>query len=522
MSEMTQVLGTVAMEPKGEWDSSAYYEKLNTVLYNDSTYMAKEGVVGENPSTSSKWQLIGGGITKEYVASKIVDNLDSSDATKMLSAKQGKVLDGKKPTIYENVASMKTDTNLKEGMTVQTLGYYEINDGGAATYKITDEESETDYQEELESGLYATLVVKNYVTPEMFGCYGDDTHDDKNALQKMFDYPLNNIVMNKTYYVSNSVIVKGNNYKINGTASIRSDSNNPVLILNVTYSEINLTGTIEGATCIKFRATEADDTWVQYVTLKNMILNATDKCVECERTSGKWINEISFDKVNFNGVYGFYFMGDYSNSGYRFINCGNEVCTTAFIKAYNLSYITIVGLRNAESWRNVLINIENNCDFFSIDTSDPINIENLVFTRSVVVRGEINANIYDNGGSRIGSSARCFNGVFFLNPESTNGLRLNATNDTYDYTTNESTLFRTCLTLDYVEGGHNYAIKLPNGYCSTTEKLLTIRNSGAANTLTLYSGTTAHNISFSSSGLFEIINHSGVLYLSKFDGSTIS
>ena len=90
-NEMSIVLGTVAMEPKGEYNSETYYEKLNTVLYNDSTYMAKESVQGENPSTSSKWQLIGGGLTRE----DIVDNLDSNDATKMLSAKQGKILDKK-------------------------------------------------------------------------------------------------------------------------------------------------------------------------------------------------------------------------------------------------------------------------------------------------------------------------------------------------------------------------------------------------------------------------------------------
>ena len=36
--QMSVVLGTVAMEPKGEYSAEAYYEKLNTVLYNDSTY----------------------------------------------------------------------------------------------------------------------------------------------------------------------------------------------------------------------------------------------------------------------------------------------------------------------------------------------------------------------------------------------------------------------------------------------------------------------------------------------------
>ena len=116
MNEMTQVLGIVAMDPKGEWSSETYYEKLNTVLYNDSTYMAKEGVVGEIPSESTKWQLIGGGVRRE----DIVDNLDSNDATKMLSAKQGKILNEGKVQAFDTVEDMKA-ANLKEGMKILFL-----------------------------------------------------------------------------------------------------------------------------------------------------------------------------------------------------------------------------------------------------------------------------------------------------------------------------------------------------------------------------------------------------------------
>lgn len=62
MNNLTQVLGVVAMEPKGEYDSSTYYEKLNVVTYDGSSYMAKEQVQGELPPTSNKWQFIGSGV----------------------------------------------------------------------------------------------------------------------------------------------------------------------------------------------------------------------------------------------------------------------------------------------------------------------------------------------------------------------------------------------------------------------------------------------------------------------------
>lgn len=130
MNEMTQVLGVVAMEPKGEYDASTYYEKLNTVLYNDSTYMAKESVQGENPSTSDKWQLIGGGVTNEDVSdaiqTTIEDSLTSEFSTKSLSAKQGKILNDNKINIndiIDNLTSSETSKPLsaKQGKELKSI-----------------------------------------------------------------------------------------------------------------------------------------------------------------------------------------------------------------------------------------------------------------------------------------------------------------------------------------------------------------------------------------------------------------
>lgn len=110
----TKILGTVAMAPKGEYDETAYYEKLNTVLYNDSTYMAIKSSHGILPTDTEYWQLIGGGLTRE----DIVDNLNSNDSTKMLSAKQGKelknIVDGKVNLQYGETTDRPT-TNLETG-----------------------------------------------------------------------------------------------------------------------------------------------------------------------------------------------------------------------------------------------------------------------------------------------------------------------------------------------------------------------------------------------------------------------
>ena len=67
----------------------------------------------------------------------------------------------KKPYYYTNIASMKTDDNLKEGDVVQTLGYYEANDGKAELYNIVDDNTliDDDYNIiELNNDLFAKRV----------------------------------------------------------------------------------------------------------------------------------------------------------------------------------------------------------------------------------------------------------------------------------------------------------------------------------------------------------------------------
>ena len=99
----------------------------------------------------------------------IVDNLTTNDSTKVLSAKQGKILNESKTNVYDTLADMKSDTSLKVGMTAQTLGHYGVNDGGGATYKITDTESQSEYQEELYNELYASLIIEDVINVKQRG-----------------------------------------------------------------------------------------------------------------------------------------------------------------------------------------------------------------------------------------------------------------------------------------------------------------------------------------------------------------
>lgn len=81
-----------------------------------------------------------------------------------------------KPYYFNNVADMKA-ANLNVENYVITKGYNNINDGGGAEYVITNEASETEKQEALNNGLYATLKKYDdiYIDDIEFNSYFDDT-----------------------------------------------------------------------------------------------------------------------------------------------------------------------------------------------------------------------------------------------------------------------------------------------------------------------------------------------------------
>lgn len=86
---------------------------------------------------------------------------------------------------YDSVAEMKADSKIKEGAYVKTLGYYEVNDGGYAEYKIVDDSTLTDDGgciHTLTNGLKAKLIINGEINVKQFGAYCDNTNDDTNLI----------------------------------------------------------------------------------------------------------------------------------------------------------------------------------------------------------------------------------------------------------------------------------------------------------------------------------------------------
>lgn len=88
---------------------------------------------------------------------------------------------------FDTVADMQAAIDLQAGMTCHTNGFRASGDGGAAYYTIAASGTANGMDVlACQQSLKAVLVIESHVTPEMFGAYGDGTHDDTECLNRMF------------------------------------------------------------------------------------------------------------------------------------------------------------------------------------------------------------------------------------------------------------------------------------------------------------------------------------------------
>ena len=211
---------TIGVLPSSYVDSMSYYETLLWLI----NYLENTVIPTVNNNSDVTTELQDKYIELKSYVEHYFDNLDiQEEINNKLDemVQEGTLqeiitdyLNSKAIFAFDNVASMQEATNLINGSYAETLGYYAKNDGGNSLYKvrnITNDDVVDNAQiiPLYDDNLIAELIIKDTVNPEQFGAYGDNTHDDKLAIQKLFDSGYKNIIMNKTYKISDSVVLKG-------------------------------------------------------------------------------------------------------------------------------------------------------------------------------------------------------------------------------------------------------------------------------------------------------------------------
>lgn len=122
---------------------------------------------------------------------------------------------------FNSVEEMKASNTLKAGALAKTIGFYTAGDGGGADYVVTDNIGEDEADEAsiitLQKGLYAKLLIRDYVNVKMFGAYGDGEHDDTQIIQKALDFSVKNGYTTNftkdTYLITDTLVINnGNGY----------------------------------------------------------------------------------------------------------------------------------------------------------------------------------------------------------------------------------------------------------------------------------------------------------------------
>lgn len=119
---------------------------------------------------------------------------------------------------FDTVADMKASQNLVNGSKCKTLGFYAVNDGGSATYKIRAVTNEDVIDEASIIALYdntliAELIFDENINVKQFGAKGDGITDDHSTIQKAINKNRGKIIFPKgNYLIKNQLILKDCDY----------------------------------------------------------------------------------------------------------------------------------------------------------------------------------------------------------------------------------------------------------------------------------------------------------------------
>ena len=215
-----------------------------------------------------------------------------------------KIKDKKAVRYYDTISNMKSDTTLKAGMYVKTKGYYSVNDGGNAEYYITSIESETEYQEELNNGLYATLIInENTANILQFGIKSDNTSDISTIVNNLLNKNYKVYIPKGNYLCTDSLTINDYNIlygdgletRINFTGNSFLDFTNGVIKAEI--SNFFVIGSLQNENSIGIDMHTTDSKQIADCILKSINFNNFSKGIS---TQYAWCN--SFYDIRFNST----------------------------------------------------------------------------------------------------------------------------------------------------------------------------------------------------------------------------
>lgn len=224
-----------------DFDALTYYELLCKVVEYLNKVIDTTNAIGTQTEelTNAFNELksyVDNYFTNLDVQTEINNKLDEMAQDGTLQQIISSYLNTKALLVFDNVESMKNSNNLIDGSYAETLGYYNKNDGGKATYKIrsitnNDVIDNAKIIPLKNNNLIAELVDNNIINIKQFGAYGDNEHDDTEAFKKAIDFAYS--LPNANNYNSFKVIIPKGKYLISSELRLTSSTLNGSELSNI-------------------------------------------------------------------------------------------------------------------------------------------------------------------------------------------------------------------------------------------------------------------------------------------------
>lgn len=270
--------------------------------------------------------------------------------------------------VFNSVAEMKSSNKVKAGYTLRTQGFYTAGDGGGADYVIIDDIGEDEIDEAsiiaLQKGVYAKLLIKDFINIKWFGAYVDGEHDDSTAFNNCVEFlqrTKKEVEQIQALAVKTKVVIPHGIMKISDT--IKVDIN--VMSLDGGGSVILAEGLEDNSYAIWVNNWTAKDGYATYTNIisqvGNFILTGTNR----------------FDSIN-----GLLMGSKEAQEGSAVIGYGGARVRMERIMIQNLNTgITWGSNQYLDSWHNISV---NHCHIGLDNLSSPYNTgENINFHNSV-------------------------------------------------------------------------------------------------------------------------------------------
>ena len=260
LTPFTKILMTIGELPTSYLMSMTYYEQL--IWF--TKYLQEQVIPAINTNAEAVQELQNLFIELQEYVNTYFDNLDvQEEINNKLDemAENGQLeeliadyLQTKAIYGFDNVSEMLSSDDLVNGSYAKTLGYYSANDGGGATYKITNDENlvvDNLFVLELTNGLKAQIIVENKILNALqFGAKNDNTTDVGTIL---------NGLMNSSY---TSIFLPEGQYRLESVLYVKD---NKSIFGSLNKSQLNITATGQ------LKAGEYSQHY-QYIELRNLVI----------------------------------------------------------------------------------------------------------------------------------------------------------------------------------------------------------------------------------------------------------